>query len=107
MRKNELVRLLEDIYSDKTSSTIIHEDKPARSAEHPTMKPIKLLARHVKNSSKIDKLVLDIFGGSGSTLIACEQLRRRCNMMEYDERYATVILDRWENLTGQKALKIQ
>lgn len=107
MRKNELVRLLEDIYSDKISSTIIHEDKPARSAEHPTMKPIKLLARHVKNSSKLDELVLDLFGGSGSTLIACEQLQRRCNIMEYDERYATVILDRWENLTGQKALKIQ
>lgn len=107
MRKDDLVRLLEDIFSDKTSSTIIHEDKPVRNAEHPTMKPIKLLARHVKNSSKIDDLVLDIFGGSGSTLIACEQLRRSCNMMEYDERYASVIVDRWESFTGKKAVKIQ
>lgn len=107
MRKDELVRLLEEIFSDKTSSTIIHEDKPVRNAEHPTMKPIKLLARHVKNSSKIDDLVLDIFGGSGSTLIACEQLRRRCNIMEYDERYATVIVDRWEKLTGHTATKIK
>ena len=104
MKKDEMRRLLEDIYSDKVSTTIINEKKPQRSDLHPTMKPVKLLARQIKNSSRQGEIVLDLFGGSGSTLIACEQLNRTCYMMEYDPKYADVIINRWEALTGEKAV---
>lgn len=106
LKKEEMLKLLEEIFSDKVSTTVINEDKPSKCDLHPTMKPVKLFARLIKNSSKQEEIVLDLFGGSGSTLIACEQLNRRCNMMEYDEKYATVIVDRWEKLTGRKAEKI-
>ena len=107
MKKEEMQKLLEEIYSDKVSSTVINEDKPSANDLHPTMKPIKLLARQVKNSSKVGEKVLDLFGGSGSTLITCEQLGRICYMMEYDPQYLDVIIERWENFTGQKAKKIE
>lgn len=106
LKKEELLKLLEDIYSDKVSTTVIDEDKVIVNSLHPTMKPIKLLARLIKNSSRPKELVLDLFGGSGSTLIACEQIDRRCNMMEYDPKYASVIIDRWEQFTGQKAERL-
>ena len=70
---------------------------------HPTMKPIELIAYALKKSSKKDDVVLDCFGGSGSTLIACEQLNRKCYMMELEPHYVDVIIERWENFTGQKA----
>ncbi len=91
---------------DRTQATVINEDKPARSAEHPTMKPVKLIARFIRNSTRPGETVLDPFGGSGSTLIACEQLGRTCYTMELDPKYCDVIIDRWEKLTGQKAVKI-
>lgn len=106
MKKEDMVKLLEDIYSDKISTTIINEDKPNKSVEHPTMKPLQLLARHVKNSSKQEELILDIFGGSGSTMMTCEQLNRRCFMMELDPKYVDVIIERWEKFTGEKAVKL-
>ena len=65
------------------------------------------IARLVKNSSRIGESVLDLFGGSGSTLITCEQLNRKCYMMEYDPVYVDVIIERWEQFTGQKAVKIK
>ena len=71
---------------------------------HPTMKPIELITFAVKNSSKDGDNVLDVFGGSGSTLIACEQLDRNCFMMELDPHYVDVIIARWEKFTGQKAV---
>lgn len=80
--------------------------KPQRSDLHPTMKPIKLIANAIENSSKEGDTVLDLFGGSGSTLIACEQLKRKCFMAELDPHYCDVILERWETLTGEKAEKI-
>lgn len=73
---------------------------------HPTMKPIDLIAYALNKSSKKGEIVLDCFGGSGSTLIACEQLDRKCYMMELDERYVSVIIDRWEKFTGKRAEKI-
>lgn len=106
MKKEELVKLLEEIYSDKVSTTIINESKPSVSELHPTMKPVKLIARQVKNSSRINEKVLDLFGGSGTTLITCEQLNRKCYMMEYDPHYIDVIIQRWENFTGKKAIKL-
>ena len=72
--------------------------------KHPTQKPVALPARAIKNSSKSGQIVLDLFGGSGSTLIACEQLKRKCFMMELDPHYCDVIITRWENLTGKKAV---
>lgn len=106
MKKEELLQLLEDIYSDKVSTTIINENKPAINDLHPTMKPIKLIARLIVNSSRRNEAVLDLFGGSGSTLIACEQLNRKAYMMEFDPVYVDVIIKRWENFTGKKAVKI-
>lgn len=75
--------------------------------KHPTQKPLTLPSRAIKNSSNITNIVLDLFGGSGSTLIACEQLNRKCYMMELDPKYIDVIIDRWEKLTGKKAKKIK
>ena len=106
MKKDELIDLLSDIYSDKISATVINENRPSSSQEHPTMKPVKLIARLIKNSSRQEELVLDLFGGSGSTLIACEQLNRTCYMMELDPKYCDVIIKRWEALTGKKAERI-
>ena len=73
---------------------------------HPTMKPIELIANALKNSTKQNDLVLDLFGGSGSTLITCEQLDRKCYMMEFDPHYVDVIIKRWEDFTDKKAIKI-
>lgn len=98
--------ILKDIFEDKVSTTVMNEAKPTCNDLHPTMKPIKLMARLIKNSSKRGENVIDFFGGSGSTLIACEQLERKCYMMELSEEYVDVIIDRWEQLTGEKAIKI-
>lgn len=103
LKKEELKELVEELLSDRVPTTIIHEDKPLKNDKHPTMKPINLLSFQIKNSSKKEEIVLDLFGGSGSTLIACEQLNRKCYMMEFDPKYVDVIIDRWEQLTGEKA----
>lgn len=78
-------------------------DKPLRNELHPTMKPIELITNAILNSTKKGQIVLDVFGGSGSTLIACEQTERTCYTMELTEHYCDIILDRWEKLTGKKA----
>lgn len=103
MKKEDLVALLDHIYSEELPKSVIEEDKPSRSELHPTMKPVRLIARLVKNSSKQGWRVLDLFGGSGTTLVACEQLNRTCCMMEYDPKYVRVIIQRWEQLTGGTA----
>ena len=81
-------------------------DRPTRSVEHPTMKPVALLCEILLNATKEKDAVLDTFGGSGSTLIACEQLNRKCYMIELDPHYCDVILQRWENFTGRKAVRV-
>lgn len=91
---------------DRTQSTVWEFNKPLRNGEHPTMKPVELIAKAVNNSSRRDNNVLDLFGGSGSTLIACEQLGRRCFTMELDPKYCDVIIKRWETLTGETAVKL-
>ena len=106
MKKEEMRNLLRDMLSDKTSTTVIDEDKPARNTEHPTMKPLKLLARLIKNSSRQGDIVLDTFGGSGSTLITCEQLKRRCYTMELDPKYADVIVKRYIKFTGCEQIQL-
>jgi site-specific DNA-methyltransferase (adenine-specific) len=92
------------VIEDQTD--VIREAKPNISELHPTMKPLKLIARQIRNSSEPGQTVLDLFGGSGTTLIACEQMDRHCCMMEFDPHYADVIVDRWEKMTGLKALKV-
>lgn len=91
---------------DRTQSTVWEFNKPLRNSEHPTMKPVDLIAKAVNNSSRRGNIVLDLFGGSGSTLIACEQLERKCYTMELDPKYCDVIIKRWEQFTGEKAIKI-
>ena len=80
--------------------------RPTGEYVHPTQKPVALIRRALENSSDVDDIVLDLFGGSGSTMIACEHTNRRCYMMELDERYIEVIIKRWEALTGQRAIKV-
>lgn len=106
MKKDEMAQLLREIYAEEIETDVIRESKPNVSELHPTMKPLKLIARQIRNSSREGEKVLDLFGGSGTTLIACEQMNRQCYMMEFDPHYADVIVDRWEKLTGLKALKI-
>lgn len=87
-------------YSDRSQTTIWNYDKPKRNKNHPTSKPLDLLGYPICNSSQENAIVLDTFGGSGSTLMACEQLNRICCMMELDEKYASVILRRYVEDTG-------
>ena len=93
-------------YKDRSQTTILEFDRPKRSEEHPTMKPIPLFAYLMKNSTKPGDLVLDPFAGSGTSLICAEQLGRRCYTMELDQHYCDVVIARWESLTGLKAEKL-
>ena len=93
-------------YSDRKQTTVLEFNKPNRNAEHPTMKPIELFAYQIQNSSRKGDIVLDSFGGSGTSIIACEQLNRKCYMMELDPHYCDVIVARWEKLTGKTAQKL-
>ncbi len=82
-------------------------DKPQKSDLHPTMKPVRLVVNAIMNSTKVGDIVLDVFGGSGTTLIACEQTERCCRMMELTPEYCDVIIDRWEKLTGKRAVMMK
>lgn len=95
-----------EVVDAEDASTLIFMDKPTRNGEHPTMKPIALCAKAISNSSRKNDIVLDLFGGSGSTLIAAEQIGRSCRTMELDPRYAQVILNRYKEFTGQDPVKI-
>lgn len=90
-------------YSDRKQTTVMHFDKPQRSDLHPTMKPVALFDYQIKNSTKSGDVVLDLFGGSGTTIMACEQDGRNACVMEYDPKYVDVIIKRWEDFTGKKA----
>ena len=80
-------------------------DKPTKSEEHPTMKPVALCAEAIKNSSKVNDIVLDLFLGSGSTLISGEKLKRKCYGMELDPKYIDVIIQRWCDFTEEDKVK--
>lgn len=88
---------------DRSQSDVWDFERPSKSEEHPTMKPVNLVVRAITNSSKKGDIVLDLFGGSGTTMIACEQTGRHCYMSELDPHYCDVIIRRWENMTGKKA----
>ena len=91
-------------YADRKQTTVLEFDRPTRSAEHPTMKPIALFDYQIKNSSKKNDIVLDLFAGSGTTVLACQQNGRTAYCMELAPKYCQVIIDRWEALTGEKAV---
>ena len=93
-------------FGDKTQSTLWEVPKPAASRLHPTMKPVDLVIRAIRNSSKPGDVVLDSFGGAGSTLIACEQLKRKCRLIELDPRYVDTTINRWEEFTGRTAFRV-
>lgn len=104
LKKEELLELVMKVFDAKIPTTVIRESRPTRSDLHPTMKPVKLMARLISNSSQRGEAVLDPFGGSGSTMLACESLGRICRTMELDPRYCDVIVHRWEEQTGKKAV---
>lgn len=91
-------------FKNRRQTTVLNFDKPVRSAEHPTMKPIKLFDYQMQCSSKPGENVLDLFAGSGTTIMAAEQNGRHAYCMEFDPQYADVIIDRWEKFTGEKAV---
>jgi DNA modification methylase len=89
--------------SDRSQTTVLDFNRPNRNGEHPTMKPVDLIEYQIKNSSKRGDLVMDLFGGSGTTLIACENTGRTGLLMELDPKYVDVIVKRWQNQTGKSA----
>lgn len=94
-------------YNDRKQTTVLEFDRPTKNDLHPTMKPISLFDYQIKNSSKVGDRVLDLFGGSGTTIMACEQNGRTGFLMEYDPKYVDVIINRWEEFTGEKAVLIE
>lgn len=106
MEKKDMKSLLELLYSQQLPSTIIEENKPTFNRDHPTMKPVRLFGRLIHNSSRNGDIVLDTFGGSGTTMVACEQMGRKARIMELDPHYCDVIIGRYEELTGNKARKL-
>ena len=90
--------------SDRKQTTILEFDKPRKNGQHPTMKPVDLFQYQIDNSTKPNQLVLDSFGGSGTTIIACERIRRHARLMELDPAYCDVIVQRWSEFTGKDAV---
>lgn len=93
--------------SDRKQTTVLEFDRPSVSKEHPTMKPVGLFDYLIKNNTKKDDIVLDLFAGSGTSIIACEQNGRIAYSMELDPKYVDVIISRWKKLTGQQAERIE
>jgi DNA modification methylase len=107
MKKPEIIAWIQERLRDnKDLTTVLYENKPHRNDMHPTMKPVELVGRLMANSSKPGWIALDPFAGSGSTIIAAEQLGRAAYGMEVERKYCDVIVHRWEDFTGQKAVRI-
>jgi len=96
-----------NFYGNGKFKKSIWEIERDSNKSHPTMKPVELVSNAIKNSSNKNMVIIDLFGGSGSTLIACEQTNRKCYMMEIDPTYVSVILERYEQLTNKKPFKIK
>jgi len=105
-KQHEFILYTGKLGGEKTLRGDVYRFNRERSTVHPTMKPIGLCATFIKDSTKLKDIVLDLFGGRGSTLIACEELGRKCRMMELSPKYVQVIIDRWEKYTGQVAKKV-
>jgi site-specific DNA-methyltransferase (adenine-specific) len=107
MKAAEMRALLHKIYEERIPTTVVNCMKPNKDEDHPTMKPVRLFGYQMANSSRPGDIILDSFGGSGTTIVAAEQLGRKARLMEYDPHYSDVIIARWEKLTGGKAVKIE
>lgn len=107
MKAAEMRALLHKIYDERIPTTVVNCMKPNKDEDHPTMKPVRLFGYQMANSSRPGDIILDSFGGSGTTIVAAEQLGRKARLMEYDPHYSDVIIARWEKLTGGKAQKIE
>jgi site-specific DNA-methyltransferase (adenine-specific) len=92
-------------YGDRKQTTVIEFDRPSRNAEHPTMKPIGLFGYQIENSSKVNDIVIDAFGGSGTTMVACHQLKRKARLVEFDAKYCDVIVNRMRKLDPDLIIK--
>jgi len=92
-------------YSDRKQTTVLEFQRPSRNAEHPTMKPVELFSYQISNSSKQGDIVMDAFGGSGTTMVACEQINRKAYVVEFDPRYCQVIVDRMKKLNPDIKIK--
>jgi len=101
LKKDELIKLIEDM---RSTTTVVRHKRPGRSDEHPTMKPVELIVQLTINNTRAGNIILDPFGGSGSTLIAAHQSRRICHTVELDEHYCDVICARFQKLTGIKPI---
>ena len=107
MKKQELLAFIDQMLREYKDQTTVHfEPKPTRNDMHPTMKPVPLIGRLMNNSSRPGWMIGDFFSGSGSTLMAAEQLGRTAFCMELDEKNCDIIVKRWETYTGQKAEKL-
>lgn len=102
--KRDLLEMVKEL-REQLNSSVQRVDRPSRSSDHPTMKPVRLIVHHLKNSSRRDDLILDPFGGSGSTLIACERLARHARLIELDPIYCDVIVRRWQEFSGGQAIR--
>ena len=102
LKKNELEALVNSMRTE-LKTTALRENRPSKSDLHPTMKPINLVQRMIEWSSTSKQIVLDLFGGSGSTMIACEKVGRHARLMELDPKYCDVIIKRWQDFTGKEA----
>ena len=102
LKKDEMVAMLKQI-KEQMPTTVIRHDRPTKSDLHPTMKPVGLVSRMVEWSSMDGWIVLDLFGGSGTTMIACEKTHRKSRLMELDPKFCDVIVKRWQDFTGKKA----
>jgi DNA modification methylase len=105
MKKDELLSLLKNLQEGRTCWRIKRDS--AMEYVHPTQKPIALSAKAIKNSSQPGDVVLDLFGGSGSTMIACEQMHRKARMMELDPKYVHVEVLRWIKYTGKDVYRVR
>ena len=99
-----IIPQLEAELADRKQTTILEFDKPSRNGEHPTMKPVALFEYQMLNNTKGGDIVLDSFGGSGTTLIAAEKNGRIARLMELDPKYVDVIIKRWQDFTGKQAI---
>lgn len=106
MKKEQMRDLLKEFLSNKIPASVIDENKPLKDEDHPTMKPVRLFGYLIANSSQKNDVVFDNFGGSGTTIIACEQLERKARLIEIDPHYCDVIIARWEKFTGKAAEKM-
>lgn len=104
LNKAELKQLVKELMRPLQPTTVIDVDKPLKSIEHPTMKPVKLFAELINNSLRMGEVVVDIFGGSGTTIVACEQLDRSARVLELDPRYCDVIVERYKRAAPNEAV---